>query len=74
VIGTIKNAWLLHGTKILGFGSTVLGAISMIDATTTHLIEEVLGPHRGHQVASGLMVIGGIATAYRGFKNSQPKP
>jgi hypothetical protein len=67
----LSNLWQAHGTKILGLGGTLLGAISMIDATTTHLIEEVLGPHRGHQVASVLMVIGGIATAYRGFKNSQ---
>jgi hypothetical protein len=67
----LSNLWATHGTKILGFGGTLLGAISMIDATTTHLIEEVLGPHRGHQVASALMVVGGIATAYRGFKNSQ---
>ena len=69
----LKAWWVHHGTKILGFGSTVIGAISMVDATTVHLIEQTFGQHWGHRIASGLMIVGGIATAYRGFTNSKPK-
>jgi hypothetical protein len=70
---TLKDLWTHHGTKVLGFGSTILGSISLLDATTLHLIEQTLGPHRGHQVSSALMIVGGIGTAFRGFTNSQPK-
>lgn len=67
----LKQWWTNHGTKILGFGSTALGALSLMDATTVHLIEQILGPHRGHQVSSALLIIGGLGTAYRGFQNSK---
>ena len=69
----LKLWWQEHGTKILGFGGTVVGAISMVDATTVHLIEQTFGAHWGHRIASGLMIVGGIATAWRGFTNSKPK-
>ena len=66
-----KDLWAKHGTKIIGFGGTILGAISMLDATTIHLIERTLGEHWGHRVASALMIIGGIGTAVRGFTNTR---
>ena len=69
----LKTIWALHGTKVLGFAGSLIGTISLIDSTTVHLIEEFFGPHCGHQVASALMIIGGLATAWRGFQNSQPK-
>lgn len=66
-----NDFWGQHGTKLIGFGSTIIGAISMIDATTAHLIDDFFGPHWGHRISSGLMIVGGIGTAYRGFTNSR---
>jgi len=71
MITTLKTWWTNHGTKILGFGGTAIGSLSLMDATTTHLIADTFGPHRGHQVASALMIIGGLGTAYRGFTNTR---
>jgi hypothetical protein len=70
-MGTITAFFHNHATKVIGFGSSVLGAISLVDATTLHLIEQALGPHKGHQVSSALLIIGGLGTAYRGFQNSK---
>ena len=70
---SLTTLWQKHGTKVLGFASTLLGAISMIDATTVHLINQTLGEHWGHRVSSGLLIIGGLGTAWRGFTNSKPK-
>ena len=70
----LKAIWLNHGTKVIGFGGTILGAISMIDATTVHLIEGTLGAHWGHRVSAGLLIMGGIGTAVRGFNNSKRGP
>jgi len=67
----LRGLWQQHGTKLIGFGGTALGALSMVDATTVHIIEGTLGEHWGHRVASGLMIIGGVATAYRGYTNSK---
>ena len=71
MIATLKLWWAEHGTKILGFGSTAIGTLSMIDATTVHLIEQTFGPHWGHRIASGLMILGGIGVAARGFTNTK---
>lgn len=65
-----KQFWKNHGTKVIGFGSSIIGAVSFLDATTIHLLEETFGPHRGHQISSVLLIIGGIGTAWRGFTNS----
>jgi hypothetical protein len=69
----IKGIWGRHGTKVIGFGSTVLGALSFLDATTIHYIADTFGEHKGHQVTAALMVLVGLGTAWRGFQNSQPK-
>ena len=73
MIEKLKAIWIGHGTKLIGFGSTLLGAISMLDATTVHYIADTFGEHRGHQVTAAFMIIGGLGTAWRGFQNSQPK-
>ena len=68
----VKALWIHHGTKLIGFGSTALGALSMLDATTINYLSSTFGDHRGHQITAGLMLISGLGTAYRGYKNSQP--
>lgn len=72
MIAWIKDHWHRSGTKIIGIGSTILGAVSMVDATTVHMIEGALGPHWGHRVSAGLLIASGLGTAYRGFVNSRP--
>lgn len=69
----VRDLWSQHGTKLIGFGSTVLGVVSLIDASTLHVIDELFGPHWGHRVSSGLMVVGGIGTAWRGYTNSKAR-
>jgi hypothetical protein len=59
--------WNDHGTKILGFAQITLAVLS----TST----DVFTPH----VLKLLVLASGLATAYRGFSNSnaiaaQPKP
>jgi len=66
-----KQLWKDHGTKIIGFGSTVIGSLSMLDATTIHIIEKTLGEHWGHRVSAGLLIVGGFGTAVRGFTNTK---
>ena len=73
-MNVVQQYWSDHGTKIIGFGSSVIGAISLVDATTVHMIEQLLGPHRGHQVSSAMLVIGGLGTAWRGFTNTKRGP
>ena len=67
----LAQLWKNHGTKVIGFGTAILGSISFLDATTAHLIEQALGPHWGHIVSSALLIIGGLGTAYRGFSNTR---
>jgi len=59
--------WAHHGTKIIGFGTTIVGVISAVDQATIHAIETVLGPMYAHAI----LIIAGLTTAYRGFVNSQ---
>jgi len=72
VISWLKGMWGHHGTKLIGAGTTLLGTLSLLDATTVHYIADTFGEHRGHQVTAALMMLGGLGTAYRGFTNSQP--
>jgi hypothetical protein len=69
----ISALWAKHGTKLLGFGGIVLGSISLIDHETMDIIGHTFGPVWGPRVTHGLAIFGGLATAYRGFANSQPK-
>ena len=70
----LKLFWRNHGTKIIGFSTTVLGALSMLDATTIHVIENTFGAHWGHRVSAALLILGGVGTAWRGFNNSKHLP
>lgn len=69
----LRSWWSNHGTKILGFGSALLGAATYVDEQTIHAIEFVSGPHWGPIFSHGLMVVAGLMTAWRGFLNSQKK-
>jgi hypothetical protein len=73
MIAKLKDLWVQHGTKILGAGGVVLSSLSLIDHETLQLIESTFGPVYGPRVTHGLAIFGGVMTAYRGFKNSQPK-
>lgn len=63
--------WHKHGTKIIGFGTAVVGFLEYVDHATVQLIETSLGPKWGAFVSHLILVAAGLATAYRGFKNSQ---
>lgn len=69
----IKYLWTKHGTKLIGFGTSVVGALSLLDHETMDIIGKVFGPQGGPRVTRGILLIAGLGTAYRGFKNSQPK-
>lgn len=66
----VSNYWKTHGTKILGFGSAIVGAIEYIDHQTVQLIESTFGPKHGPVISHIIMVVAGLLTAYRGFSNS----
>jgi hypothetical protein len=70
----LRAQWAANGTKILGVGGVILSSLSLLDHETLQLIESTFGPVYGPRVTHGLAILGGIMTAYRGFKNSQPKP
>jgi hypothetical protein len=61
-----RQWWTNHGTKIIGFGSTVVGVIKVI--------ESALGPIWGMRVRLLIFITAGLATAKRGFTNQQKGP
>jgi uncharacterized membrane protein YuzA (DUF378 family) len=69
----MMNLWKNHGTKIIGFATSLIGALALIDHETLDLIGQVFGPKGGPIVTRGILIISGLATAYRGYENSQPK-
>jgi len=73
VIEWIKRQWTLHGTKISGFAMTAVGTITLIDHETIDLIGETFGPSWGPRVKHGILIIGGLMVARRGFTNGRPK-
>jgi hypothetical protein len=69
-----RQWWTNHGTKIIGFGSTVVGVITYIDQETIKVIESALGPIWGMRVRLLIFITAGLATAKRGFTNQQKGP
>lgn len=65
--------WTLHGTKIIGFGTALLGALEFIDHETLQLIDTSLGPKWGPLTSHAIQILAGVLTAKRGFTNSQNK-
>jgi hypothetical protein len=70
----INDFWRNHGTKLIGFLSTAIGALEFLDSTTLRVIERALGPQWGPRVSNGVLILAGLATAYRGFLNSARTP
>jgi uncharacterized membrane protein YuzA (DUF378 family) len=70
---SISTIWKSHGTKIIGFATSAIGALALLDHETLDLIGQVFGTKGGPRVTRGILIISGLATAYRGYKNSQPK-
>lgn len=73
MIAWIGHVWKVHGTKVIGFGTTLVGALALLDHETLDVISTALGPTNGPRLTRGLLVLSGLATAYRGFQNSRPK-
>jgi hypothetical protein len=67
---TMKEYWHKHGTKLIGFVSSAIGVVELIDSTTWQVIERLLGPQLGKVVSNGVLILSGVMTAYRGFRNS----
>lgn len=63
----LKQWWADHGTKILGFFSSVVAFLSLIDHETVGLIQSTIGDLWAHII----LIVSGLATAYRGFTNSR---
>lgn len=67
------NLWKNHGTKLIGFATSAIGALALLDHETLNLIGQAFGDKGGPRVTRGILIIAGLATAYRGYQNSQPK-
>lgn len=62
--------WHKHGTKIIGFGSAAIATLEFIDQATINVIVTTLGPKWGPVVSHIILIIAGLMTARRGFRNS----
>jgi hypothetical protein len=67
------SLWSQHGTKLIGFTTSVIGALAVLDHETLDLIGQAFGPKGGPRITRGILIVSGLATAYRGYRNSQPK-
>jgi hypothetical protein len=68
---TLANKWwTVHGTKILGFGTSIAGTIALLDHETMDVIGKMFGPTWEPRIVRGLMALAGLIVARRGFKNS----
>ena len=67
----ITDLWHKHGTKVIGYGSAVVGAITWLDHETVNEIGAFLGPTHGPSVVHGILVASGLVTAYRGHVNTR---
>ena len=63
--------WNAHGTRMIGVAAAAIGALSLLDKTTIDRLGSMFGPKYEPIVVRGILTIVGVATAYRGWKNSQ---
>lgn len=70
MIDWLKTLWHTSGTKLIGFTTAGAGALALLDHETIDLIGTAFGPKGGPRVTRGLLILAGLGTAYRGFKNS----
>jgi hypothetical protein len=68
------SLWSQHGTKLIGFTTSVIGALALLDHETLDLLGQTLGPVQGPRVIRVILIVSGLATAYRGYRNSKDPP
>lgn len=73
LVQSLHDLWVNHGTKIIGFVTSAIGALALLDHETLDLIGQILGPNNGPIFTRVILLISGLATAYRGYRNSAPK-
>lgn len=66
----IRTLWKNHGTKVIGYATTVAGTIGALDPDTMTALLTAIAGERGPSLA--MAVIGAI-TAYRGHLNTKGK-
>lgn len=66
----IKRNWQENGTKIIGYATTLVGILGVLDAGTVGLVTKAIGPVWGGRFALVCMISAGVATALRGHKNT----
>jgi hypothetical protein len=71
MFGLWRCFWQKHGTKVIGFGSSIIGTLTYIDRETLHIIDDTLGPIWGPRVTHALMIVAGLMVAKRGFSNDR---
>lgn len=71
MIEHVQCVWHRSGTKILGFGTALIGLLEFIDQNTIQLVSSGLGPKWGPITAHGIQIVTGIMVARRGFINSR---
>lgn len=69
-MSALSRTWKHHGTKILGYGSALIGVLEAIDEKTVNLLAYLAGPKWGPIVSAVIMAGAGIAVAFRGHTNS----
>jgi hypothetical protein len=67
----IQQYWKDHGTKISGFVLSIIGTLTLRDHETLDLIGQALGPVWGVRAKQGVLILGGLMVARRGFTNTQ---
>lgn len=72
LIAQWRAYWASHGTKVLGFGSAVVGTLEFVDQATVQLISSI--PHIGPYLGKGILISSGLMVARRGFTNSHKVP
>lgn len=69
---TLWNKWWgSHGTKIVGFGTSIAGTLALLDHETMNVIGNMFGPVWEPRVVRALMALAGLIVARRGFMNTR---
>jgi hypothetical protein len=66
----LNDIWANAGTKIIGWFSIVIGTLGTLDAATTGLVEQWLGPKYGKYFGPVCLLCAGILTRQRGSRNT----
>lgn len=63
----VYSWWDKHGTKIIGYASTISGLFGSVDP-------KALDALFGNRTAAIMLALAGAVTAYRGHRNSKKSP